>query len=388
MGSYNTSEFRKGLKVQVDGEPYLMIECNFVKPGKGQALYRTKLRNLLKNTVVDRTYKSGDSIDSADVRDSELEFLYQDGNNYVFMDPETFEQPSLTAEQVGDDAKWLKDGLKCQITFWNDKPIAFAPPKHLVYRVEYTEPGAKGNTATIVTKSARLESGAEVQVPIFIETGNLIKVDTRTAEYIERVREDKRSNPGTVESMAVPPTPGSPAAFPAASIDTLKLRGNLLQRLRSSLIRLGYWEVETPLLSRDICVEAHIEPFHSVFRPDAQTPREPAAPLFLQTSPEFAMKRLLCAGSGSIFQITRSFRNGECGRHHNPEFTIVEWYRVAGDYRAQMTEVGELVAELAGVELPDRVSFRDAFREFAGCDPFSSHGPRTQKAGREAWTRR
>lgn len=191
MASYNTSDFKKGIKVQIDGDPYLMIECNFVKPGKGQALYRTKLKNLIRNTVLERTYKSGDSLEAADVRDESLQFLYRDGENFVFMDPDTFDQPSLTAEQVGDDAKWLKDGLVCSITFWNEKPIAFSPPNQLILKVEYAEPGARGNTATNVTKTAKLETGAEVQVPIFIETGEYIKVDTRTSEYIERAKEPK-----------------------------------------------------------------------------------------------------------------------------------------------------------------------------------------------------
>lgn len=192
MASYNTSEFRKGLKVQIEGDPYLMLECNFVKPGKGQALYRTKLKHLIKNTTIERTYKSGDSLEMADVRESAMQFLYRDGEHFVFMDPETFDQPSLSADQVGDDAKWLKDGLMCSIMFYNDKPIAFAPPNHLVARIEYAEPGARGNTATNVTKTAKLETGAEVQVPIFIESGELIKVDTRTGEYIERVREERK----------------------------------------------------------------------------------------------------------------------------------------------------------------------------------------------------
>lgn len=190
MASYNTSEFRKGLKVQIDGDPYLMTECNFVKPGKGQALYRTRLRNLVKGTVVDRTFKSGDSVEAADVREAEMQFLYRDGPNFVFMDPKTFDQPTLTAEQVGDDAKWLKDGLVCRIMFFNDKPITFEPPQHIVARIEYTEPGARGNTASSnVLKPAKLETGAEVSVPLFIEQGELIKVDTRTSEYVERVRE-------------------------------------------------------------------------------------------------------------------------------------------------------------------------------------------------------
>lgn len=191
MASYNTSEFKKGIKVQMDGEPFLMVECNFVKPGKGQALYRTRLKNLLRNTVIERTFKSGDSVEAADVHEAQLQFLYRDGANYVFMDPDTFDQPSLTAEQVGEGAQWLKEGLICSIMFWNNKPISFSPPNHLVLRVEYTEPGARGNTATNVLKPAKLETGAEVSVPIFIETGELIKVDTRTGEYIERVREAK-----------------------------------------------------------------------------------------------------------------------------------------------------------------------------------------------------
>jgi elongation factor P len=189
MATYNTSDFRKGIKVQLDGDPFLMIECNFVKPGKGQALYRTRLKHLIKGTVLERTYKSGDSLEAADIHDAEMQFLYRDGENFVFMDPETFDQPALTAEQVGDEAKWLKDGTMCTVTFWNDRPIAMSAPAHMVLRVEYAEPGARGNTATNVTKTAKVETGAEVQVPIFIETGELIKVDTRTGTYIERVRE-------------------------------------------------------------------------------------------------------------------------------------------------------------------------------------------------------
>jgi elongation factor P len=189
MPSYNTSEFRKGLKVQIDSEPYLMVECNFVKPGKGQALYRTKLKNLLKGTIVDRTYRSGDSLEAADVHEAQLQFLYRDGDQFVFMDPETFEQPALSAAQVGEEAKWLKEGTTCSITFWNDRPISMSAPNHMVLRIEYTEPGVRGDTATNVTKPAKLETGAEIQVPIFVKAGELVKVDTRTGTYIERVRE-------------------------------------------------------------------------------------------------------------------------------------------------------------------------------------------------------
>ncbi|MBY0586278.1 elongation factor P [bacterium] len=189
MSVYHTSDFRKGLKVELEGEPYIMTECNFVKPGKGQALYKCKLKSLIKGSVLDRTFKSDDSLQAADVRESQMQYLYRSGDNFVFMDPDTFDQPELTPEQMGDTAKWLKDGLNCNIVFYNERPISVDAPNHLVLEVVYAEPGARGNTATNVTKTAKVETGAEVQVPIFINQGDKIKVDTRTGEYIERVRE-------------------------------------------------------------------------------------------------------------------------------------------------------------------------------------------------------
>lgn len=189
MASYNTSEFRKGLKVQLDGDPYLMIECNFVKPGKGQALYKCKLRNLLRNTVIDRTYKSGDSIEAADIEELDVQYLYRQGDRFVFMDNNTYEQHELTAQQVDEAWKYLKEGTICSMTLFNGQPISITPPNHVVLKVEYCEPGARGNTATNVTKPARVETGAEMIVPAFINLGDLIKIDTRTGEYIERVKE-------------------------------------------------------------------------------------------------------------------------------------------------------------------------------------------------------
>lgn len=188
MAVYKTSEFRKGLKVQIDGEPYLMIEMNFVKPGKGNALYKCKLRNLLRNTVIDRTYKGGDSLEAADVEEIEVQFLYRQGDTFVFMDSKTFEQYELTAEQVGDNWKYLKDGMSCSMVLFNGNPITMTPPNHVVLKVEYCEPGAKGDTATNVTKPVKVETGAEFPAPIFINMGDLIKIDTRTGEYVERVK--------------------------------------------------------------------------------------------------------------------------------------------------------------------------------------------------------
>jgi elongation factor P len=189
VATYNTSQFRKGLKVQLDGDPYLMVECNFVKPGKGQALYKCKLRNLIRNTLLDRTYKSGDTIEAADIEEIQAQYLYRQGEQFFFMENQTFEQYELSAEQVDEAWKYIKEGMVCSMLLFNNRPIAVTPPNHVVLRVEYTEPGVRGNTATNVTKSAKVETGADMSVPNFVETGELIKIDTRTGEYIERVKE-------------------------------------------------------------------------------------------------------------------------------------------------------------------------------------------------------
>jgi len=189
VATYNTSEFRKGLKVQLDGDPYLMIECNFVKPGKGQALYKCKLKNLIRNTVIDRTYKSGDTIEAADVEEIEAQYLYRQGDTFVFMSNETYDQYELSAEQMDENWKYLKEGMVCSMLLFNNNPIAVTPPNHVVLKVEYCEPGARGNTATNVTKPVKVETGAEFICPAFVEIGDMIKIDTRTGEYIERVKQ-------------------------------------------------------------------------------------------------------------------------------------------------------------------------------------------------------
>lgn len=189
MPQINTGDFRKGIKVIVDGDPYEMLECNFVKPGKGQALYKTRLRNLLKGTILDRTYKSGDSLEGADVRKNDAQYLYRDANGYIFMDQDSFEQYTLPEENVAEKVQFLKEGDICGLMYWNDVPIDMTPPQHVILEVTYTEPAARGNTATNVSKPATVETGAEVQVPAFIDTGEKIKIDASTGTYIERVRE-------------------------------------------------------------------------------------------------------------------------------------------------------------------------------------------------------
>jgi elongation factor P len=187
VATYKTSEFRKGLKVQLDGEPYLMIEMNFVKPGKGNALYKCKLRNLIRGGVIDRTYKGGDSLESADVEEISGQYLYRQADAFVFMDKQTYDQYELSSEQVDDAWKYLKDGMDVTMMLYNGNPISMTPPNHVELAVEDCEPGAKGDTATNVTKPARVETGADFTVPAFIKPGNVIKIDTRTGEYVERV---------------------------------------------------------------------------------------------------------------------------------------------------------------------------------------------------------
>ncbi|MBL9093410.1 MAG: elongation factor P [Planctomycetaceae bacterium] len=189
MGTYSTSDFKKGLKIQIDGEPYLITEMNFRKPGKGNALYECKMKNLIRGTTLQRTYKGGDSLESADVTEIDAQFLYRQGDKFVFMDNTSFEQYELSPEQIDDAWKYIKEGTVCSVVLFNDNPITVTPPNHVVLKVEYTEPAVRGNTATNLTKPAKMETGAEFIVPAFIEMGEMIKIDTRTGEYGGRVAE-------------------------------------------------------------------------------------------------------------------------------------------------------------------------------------------------------
>jgi len=180
MGSIPAGDWKKGIKVQIDGEPYEMLDVHFVKPGKGQALYRTKLRNLLKGSLYEKTYRSGDALESADVHRADGVYSYRDGDAYVFMDNSTFEQHSLPSSVVEDDMRWLMEGASVALLFWNGQLITMSPPQHVTLQITYTEPAARGNTATNVTKPATVETGAEIQVPSFIKEGDRVKIETES----------------------------------------------------------------------------------------------------------------------------------------------------------------------------------------------------------------
>ncbi len=189
MAVYTTSDFRKGLKIQIEGVPYLMVEMNFRKPGKGNALYECKLRNLLRGTVVDKTYRAGQTLESADVSEFNAQYLYKQGDTFVFMKNDDYEQYEMSAEAVGDAWKFLKDNMDVQLMVYNNQPIAVTPPNHVILKVDYCEPGARGNTATNVTKPCKLETGAEILAPAFVNIGDFLRIDTRTGEYIERAKD-------------------------------------------------------------------------------------------------------------------------------------------------------------------------------------------------------
>lgn len=189
MATYTTNEFKNGMKLMIDGAPCSIVECEFVKPGKGQAFARVKLRNLQTRRVVEKTFKSGESAESADVIDTDMQYLYNDGELWHFMHPDTFEQVAADAESVGETQKWLKEQDICTVTLWNNVPIDVVPPNFVELKIVETDPGIRGDTASGGGKPATLETGAVVRVPLFVENGEVIKVDTRTGEYVGRVKE-------------------------------------------------------------------------------------------------------------------------------------------------------------------------------------------------------
>ena len=189
MATYSTNEFRGGLKIMLDGDPCSIIENEFVKPGKGQAFNRVKIRNLKTGRVIERTFKSGETVEGADVMDTSLQYLYSDGEFWHFMDPDSYEQIAADATAVGDATKWLKEQDLCEVTLWNGAPIAVTPPNFVVLAVTETDPGVRGDTSGGGGKPATLETGAVVRVPLFIEIGDMLRIDTRTGEYVARAKE-------------------------------------------------------------------------------------------------------------------------------------------------------------------------------------------------------
>jgi elongation factor P len=186
MATFSTNQFKAGLKILLDGDPYTIVQNEFVKPGKGQAFNRVKIRNLLSQRMIEKTFKSGESVDAADVIEIEMSFLYQDQDGCHFMNLENYEQIQIDKAIIGDQKNWLKEEATCQILLWNNKPIDITLPNFVYLAVTDSEPGIKGDTVSGGNKMATLETGASLRVPLFVNTGDTLKIDTRTGEYVSR----------------------------------------------------------------------------------------------------------------------------------------------------------------------------------------------------------
>jgi elongation factor P len=188
MATYSTNEFRSGLRILIDGNPCVIVENEFVKPGKGQAFNRVRIKNLKTGKTVDKTFKSGESVEAADVLDTEMQYLYTDGEFWHFMVPDNFEQYAADANAVGEAKDWISDGDMCEITLWNNSPLIVQPPNFVELEITETDPGVKGDTASGGVKPATVSTGAVVRVPLFVDQGEVIRVDTRSREYVSRVK--------------------------------------------------------------------------------------------------------------------------------------------------------------------------------------------------------
>jgi len=186
MSTYSTNDFRGGLKIMLDGDPYNMMESEFVKPGKGQAFYKVRIRNLKNGRVLDKTFRSGETVEAADVHETSMQYLYSDGTTWHFMNPATYEQMEADETAMADASQWIKEQDVCQVTLWNNQPLTVTPPNFVELAVTQTDPGVRGDTSSGGTKPATLETGAVVKVPLFISEGEVLKIDTRTGEYVSR----------------------------------------------------------------------------------------------------------------------------------------------------------------------------------------------------------
>ncbi len=184
---YNTSDFKKNLKIEIDKEPYVIVECQHVKPGKGVAFVKTKMKSLVTGRVLEQNFRSGDKVETPNLEARTMQYLYKDGDMFVFMDTTSYEQIRLMADAVDSVSDWLKDNLEVEILFHNNKPINVEPPTFVELVVTQTDPGYKGDTAQGGTKPATLETGAVITVPLYLKEGELIRVDTRNGSFVERV---------------------------------------------------------------------------------------------------------------------------------------------------------------------------------------------------------
>lgn len=187
MATYDTSDIRKGLKIMIDGSPYTVVEFQFVKPGKGAAFTRTKMKNLLTGAVIERNLRSGERLESANVETKTMQYLYKEADSYVFMDTSTYDQVNIHEDTVGESALFMPENLNVEVLFFNDRAVGVTLPNFIEQKITETDPGFRGDTATGTTKPAKIGTGATVNVPLFINVGDVVRIDTRTGDYLERV---------------------------------------------------------------------------------------------------------------------------------------------------------------------------------------------------------
>jgi elongation factor P len=190
MGQINTNAFKGGTKLLLDGDPYSIVSCDFVKPGKGQAFCRVKMRNLRNGRVLEKTFKSGESVEEADVMERSMLYSYTDGSQWHFMDEKSYEQVEVDDATIGEVGLYLKEDSLCEVLFFNGDAIGVSPPNFVVLKVVQCDPGVKGDTVSGGSKSVQLETGLDLKVPLFINTGDFLKIDTRTGEYVSRSKDD------------------------------------------------------------------------------------------------------------------------------------------------------------------------------------------------------
>jgi elongation factor P len=184
---YTTTDFRKGLKIEIEGEPYIIVECQHVKPGKGAAMVKTRIKSLVSGKVLDINYRSGDKVDEPNLEEKTIQFLYLEGEEYHFMDQQNYEQLAIKKDQLGDSYGYLQENIEVRALYHNGRPIGIEVPIFVTLKIVKTEPGIRGDTASGGSKPATLETGLGIQVPLFVNEGDLVKVDTRTGAYVERI---------------------------------------------------------------------------------------------------------------------------------------------------------------------------------------------------------
>ena len=189
MATTDTSQFRNGLKLELDGQPFTMIYFQHVKPGKGGAFVRTKVKNLLNGRTIERTFRSGEKVETADIEEKTMQYLYNDGESLIFMDQESFDQIPMPPDVIGDQIEFMMENMNVEVLFWRGRPVNMQLPNYIESKVVRSDPGVKGDTSSGASKPATLECGATINVPLFIKEGDVLRVDTRTREYSERVNQ-------------------------------------------------------------------------------------------------------------------------------------------------------------------------------------------------------